>query len=194
MSDTKKPSYYTPYNHAKAQIMVNNSLERLSGLVGRPVDNPEHRSMIFEIGQSESDWVHRRQKTDDGYDGTARGYFGVEPFTAMSLYAGAKNKKGVMQPPELSKKWRKAIKSFASGKNDISTWDGMAKELEDNPEFGVAMARARLYVRPGAIPKTQHGRAEYYVKWYNAGGKATVANFKKKADLAYRLRNESLNK
>lgn len=51
------------------------------------------------------------------------------------------------------------------------------KILYGHDKFAIAMARVYYFLEPTPVPKEHEQRAEYYVKYYNRGGKANVRKY-----------------
>lgn len=97
--------------------------------------------------------------------GPALGLFQMEPFTHEDLWHNY-----LSYRPKL----RDAIlKHF----NLVQVPD--AYLLESNDSYATIMARIRYLPAPGAIPSATDlkGQAQYWVEWYNRGGKGTIKDY-----------------
>jgi len=97
-------------------------------------------------------------------DGPALGIWQMEPETHDSL-------------------WANFIKYRPSIRQALSTCLGgviippPADRLLSDPIYAAMMMFVRYLDAPGAIPADLAGQAAYYVRFYNAGGKATTAEY-----------------
>lgn len=98
--------------------------------------------------------------------GPARGVFQIEPATHKDLWDRV-----LKARPELARR----ICQLCFGSEDRPPWLTLETALWGNLIYGVCMARVFYLSKPGAIPKTTQGQAEYWKKHYNTYlGKGTA--------------------
>lgn len=98
--------------------------------------------------------------------GPARGVFQIEPATHRDLWDRVLRSK-----PELAQR----ICRLCFGSEARPPWLTLEAALWGNLLYGVCMARVFYLSKPGAIPTSLQGQAEYWKKHYNTHlGKGTV--------------------
>jgi hypothetical protein len=137
-----------------------NSIQDESGtkLAGENAEYMLLGTCIAETGDLDT----RRQK-----NGPALGLFQMEPFTHDDLWNNY-----LSYRPKL----RDAVlKHF----NITSKPPPNAQLLESNDSYAAIMARIRYLPAPAAMPSSTDlkGQAQYWVTYYNRGGKGTVADY-----------------
>jgi len=123
---------------------------------------------------------HLRQKLGGGRIGVARGIAQFEPWVARSVINDYLD-------------YRPSLKEDIEGicLCDLSMIDDetpqemalMDLQLQGNILLNIALIRMKYRPVPRPIPSANDilGQAKYYLKYYNAGGKGTVAKFRRAA-------------
>lgn len=124
---------------------------------------------------------HLRQKKSGGRIGVARGIAQFEPWVARSIINDYLD-------------YRRSLKEDIEAVClcDLSMIDDetpqemalMDLQLQGNMLLNIALCRMKYRPIPRAIPTADDilGQAKYWLKYYNAGGKGTVAKFRSAAE------------
>jgi hypothetical protein len=146
------------YNHTQFK----NLIERV--LRGIDLYSPEAVSLLLGTAAVESDFGTFLVQLGSG---PARGPFGMEPTTERCIWDNYLEYKFDL----------KTLVIMDSGVCAAS-----ALSLETNLLYSIAMARVHYRRKPGALPKTLEGQAQYWKKFYNTEkGKGTVEDYMKKS-------------
>jgi hypothetical protein len=132
--------------------------------------NEQASTMVFNTGLVESKYRALMQYPSK----IARSFFQVEPNTAFDIFDNyLKYRKGlwydVIEACELDDKY----------KDEIPTVQDCERLLTINLAFAICMARLVYRRVPAPLPKSDdiESQAEYWLKYYNAGGKGTIGKF-----------------
>ncbi len=100
--------------------------------------------------------------------GPGRSFWQIEPDTSLDNYTNF-----IKFRPVLYEKIKGVCHIFDIGSANHS------ELLEINLAFAICMARIKYYRVPKPLPKFDdlEGQAEYWLKYYNAGGKGTIQKF-----------------
>ena len=129
----------------------------------------EAELLVYETGMVESGYKYLRQIGG----GPARSFFQVEALTARdNIHSWIQYRK-------------KAMKNVCNvthiEPNELINFseNQLYWVLESNIAFAICMCRIKFWRVPKALPKAHDhkGRAEYWLKYYNAGGKGTIKKY-----------------
>lgn len=123
---------------------------------------------------------HLRQKTNSGI-GVARGIAQIEPWVARSVINDYLDYR-----PSLKEDIESVCLCDLSMIDDDTPQEKalMDLQLQGNNLFNISIVRMKYRPVPHPIPPAHDVKAQalYYLKYYNAGGKGTVAKFSKAAE------------
>tara|TARA_R100001530_G_scaffold52171_1_gene38616 strand:- start:47 stop:514 length:468 start_codon:yes stop_codon:yes gene_type:complete len=127
-------------------------------------------ALLIGTGAVESKYKHLKQ-----VKGPARSFWQIEPATALDNLGNY-----LRFRPELLNKVAKVSMVPYQILDDISLTT-MGRLLTGNIYFAICMARIKYYRVPKPLPDKDdiHGQAEYWLKYYNAGGKGTIEKYLK---------------
>ena len=125
-------------------------------------------ALMIGTGAVESKYKYLKQ-----VQGPARSFWQVEPATAIDNLENYLNFR-----PNLLNKVIKASTVPYQLLKDINS-DKMSHILMGNIYFAICMARIKYYRVPEPLPDENYleGQAEYWLKYYNAGGKGTIEKY-----------------
>ena len=131
-------------DHFKAYIIMP-ALDRLQ------LNTPYAADLVFETGVIESDYRYIHQLR-----GPALGYWQMEPFTFRDMMDRVVPKLGLEEEIQ-------SLRLLCDARDHKID----SIELIYNPRLAAAMTRIFYRDKPGAIPDTIEGRAQYWKKYYN---------------------------
>ncbi len=160
--------------------LVSTNLDHLAhDTSGKGWDTPEANDLVLYTMMAESNLSKLRQRYSGGRIGVARGLGQIEPETAKSLIDDYIMYRGQLETN---------IEIFTGVDLDRASSDDdyLNDQLAGNLNFNIMLVRIRYRWAKPPIPKREayehddsyfSALGEYWVKYYNAGGKATVAKF-----------------
>lgn len=150
-------------------------------LNGRGWNSPEARDLVLYTMMVESELSYLRQRLSGGRIGIARGIGQIEPATARSI---------INDFVEYRKKVVETIESVCGCNlaymDDPDEEEYLSDQLMSNLMLNIAFVRIRYRWAKPAIPKRMDYESddfyiaalgEYWVTYYNAGGKGTPEKF-----------------
>ena len=130
--------------------------------------------LILRTGAAESHYKYLRQ-----ISGPARSFWQVESATCLDNISNYL----IYRPDKLD-----LVAKISQTSSDIITElddNSATKMLTHNIAFAICNARIKYWRIPKKIPNRHdiEAQGEYYIKYYNAGGKATMKKWKDAVDL-----------
>ena len=119
---------------------------------------PESFDLVFETGMAESHYKHIEQIGG----GPGLGFFQCEVNTCYDIWENFVT----FRKPYIETLYKLGLVE-----------DRMTFCLLTNIALQVAFCRIHYRRQPGAIPKTLPARANYWLKYYNAGGKGSIDHY-----------------
>ena len=133
-------------------------------MMGKPEFRDNQEFFMTYVGAVESGFDNLRQVLDSGNYGKGHGWWQMEPDTFDD------NVNKLNEFPDLKETILKACCLDSMPGKDVMIW---------NIRFAYSMARFHFWRYPEPLPKKDdiEGMANYWLKYYNRGGKGTVERF-----------------
>ena len=144
----------------------------------RGMDSENAVALVLRTGIAESFLHYTRQRKAGNAISVARGLFQVEPFTARSIINDY-----IEYRPSIVADIEKVCMCDLSMLDDETSEEmaAMDLQLQGNIPLQIAICRMKYRPVPRPIPPADdiEAQAEYHLKYYNAGGKASIEHFVK---------------
>lgn len=134
----------------------------------------EAADLVLYTMATESQLHYLRQRAGRGRFGPACGLGQIEPDTARSIINDY-----IEYRTDIQAVVEELCCCDLQGMDDPTPEEDnrLRFQLMSNILLNIALVRIRYRWAPGPIPKTAEGMAEYWLKYYNAGGKGSVRHF-----------------
>lgn len=156
------------------ELVIRPTLQRLSEEVNRPFWSEDAEDLVLatalaETGLREIEQGRGRKR------GPALGHFQIEPATHTSIWEHYLSRRFWLA---------EAIGKVSYIENDL--WHKSPERgvqapphelLIGNLFYGVAICRTLYWQKEGPIPSSIEGKAQYWLKHYNAGGRGSINHF-----------------
>ncbi len=144
----------------------------------RGMDSNDAITLVLRTGISESSFHLTRQRLEGGAIGVARGFYQIEPWVARSVI----NDYIEYRPSILADIEKVCVCDLSMLDDDTpEEMAAMDLQLQGNIPLQIAICRMKYRPVPHPIPAASDikAQAQYHLKYYNAGGKASIDHFVK---------------
>ena len=142
----------------------------------RGMDSEAAVALVLRTGMAESYLHYTRQRLNGGMYGVARGFYQIEPWVAQSVINDYIDyRASIKQDIE-----KVCCCDLSMLDDDIpDEMAAMQLQLQGNIPLQIAICRMKYRPVPRPIPPASdiRAQAEYWLRYYNAGGKGVVDEF-----------------